>query len=201
MTTILTKRSGRAARIVAAAALAGLVVLAPATPAAARSQLIETDPAPQDQLTTSPDAVELVFVEPLDPDYTTVIVNDADQSPVPLGEQVIDGGRVTVSLPSPLPDGAYTVAYRVVSNDGHPVQGSYEFTVAGAGAADADAEADDETPAPEPGEPAAVAAGDDGAGSEDSGGGSVGVVVAAAGAVGLLAAGAYLGWRRHRRPA
>lgn len=201
MTTILTKRSGRAARIVAAAALAGLVVLAPATPAAAHNQLIETDPAPQDQLTTSPDAVELVFVEPLDPDYTTVIVNDADQSPVPLGEQVIDGGRVTVSLPSPLPDGAYTVAYRVVSNDGHPVQGSYEFTVAGAGAADADAEADDETPAPEPGEPAAVAAGDDGAGSEDSGGGSVGVVVAAAGAVGLLAAGAYLGWRRHRRPA
>ena len=201
MTTILTKRSGRAARIVAAAALAGLVVLAPATPAAAHNQLIETDPAPQDQLTTSPDAVELVFVEPLDPDYTTVIVNDADQSPVPLGEQVIDGGRVTVSLPSPLPDGAYTVAYRVVSNDGHPVQGSYEFTVAGAGAADADAEADDETPAPEPGEPAAVAAGDDGAGSEDSGGGSVGVVVAAVGAVGLLAAGAYLGWRRHRRPA
>lgn len=201
MTTILTKRSGRAARIVAAAALAGLVVLAPATPAAAHNQLIETDPAPQDQLTTSPDAVELVFVEPLDPDYTTVIVNDADQSPVPLGEQVIDGGRVTVSLPSPLPDGAYTVAYRVVSNDGHPVQGSYEFTVAGAGAADADAEADDETPAPEPGEPAAVAAGDDGAGSEDSGGSSVGVVVAAAGAVGLLAAGAYLGWRRHRRPA
>ena len=49
-----------------------------------------------------------------------------------LGEQVIDGGTVTVSLPSPLPDGTYTVAYRVVSADGHPVQGAYQFTVTGA---------------------------------------------------------------------
>lgn len=182
MTTTPAHRPRRVSRLLAAAALAGLVVLTPATPAAAHNQLIETDPAPDAQLATSPDAVQLVFVEPLDPDYTTVIVNDSEQSSVDLGEQVIDGGTVTVSLPSPLPDGTYTVAYRVVSADGHPVQGAYQFSI-GDG---------DVGPPPEPGEPAAA--------SDQDGGGTAGLV-AVAGAVVLVAAGAYLWWRRQRRAA
>ncbi|HEX7124257.1 MAG TPA: copper resistance protein CopC, partial [Thermodesulfobacteriota bacterium] len=34
-----------------------------------------------------------------------------------------------VGLPPDLPAGAYTVKYRVLSADGHVVEGSYRFTV------------------------------------------------------------------------
>ena len=37
--------------------------------------------------------------------------------------------------PAELADGAYTVNYRVVSDDGHPVTGSFAFTVGDATAA------------------------------------------------------------------
>lgn len=200
---IATPERSRAAVAMAAivALVAGLVVLLTATPAAAHNQLIEAEPSPDSELAAPPEAVELVFVEPLDPEYTTVVVNDDAQSPVELGEPVIEGGRVRVSLPA-LAEGAYTVAYRVVSADGHPVQGSYSFTVNAA----------DRTPSPEPGEPAAVEpTGDEptaerlaatGDADEGGGGGAGALVAAGAAAAGLLVAGAiYLWWRRHRRAA
>jgi copper resistance protein C len=49
---------------------------------------------------------------------------------VPAAAPAVDAESGTVSLTRPLSNGAYTVAYRVVSVDGHTVQGSYLFTVA-----------------------------------------------------------------------
>lgn len=205
-------RLARPAGIVAAVVLAGLVVLAPSGPAAAHNQLIEADPAPEARLTTAPEVVELVFAEPLDPEFTTVVVNDAAQSPLALGEPEIEGGRVTVSLPSRLADGEYTVAYRVVSADGHPVQGSYSFTVTAGGAAptrSAEPAAAEPSatasPSAAPTEPPATAAPSEAAegpavvdaGFRGFGGAAVAAAAGVAGVIGLVAAGAYL-WRRRR---
>jgi hypothetical protein len=41
----------------------------------------------------------------------------------------IDGSTITVELPADGPRGKYTLSYRVVSADGHPVSGSTTFTV------------------------------------------------------------------------
>lgn len=197
----------RTARVVTAAVLAGLVALAPAGPAAAHNQLVEAAPEPEARLTTTPEVVELVFAEPLDPEFTTVVVNDAAQTPVALGEPEVEGGRVTVSLPPRLTDGEYTVAYRVVSADGHPVQGSYSFTVAAGGAAAPPGPAAAEpsvtaSPSAVPTDPPATAVPSEAAegpavvdaGSRRFGGAPVAM---AAGAVVLVAAGVYL-WRRRR---
>src|SRR5690606_34404029 len=96
-----------------------------------------------------PTQVVLEFVEPLNPDYTTIVVTDANERPVPASEPIVSGKRGTVTFPRPLTDGTYTVAYRVVSADGHPVQGSYPFTVATGGGSSPTTPADQPTQAVE----------------------------------------------------
>ncbi|SCE80146.1 hypothetical protein GA0070558_107118 [Micromonospora haikouensis] len=115
----------------AAAALAALAVLvAPAAPAAAHNSLASATPAADARLATPPSEITVRFLQKLNPDLTTVVLSDAARRVVPTGVPVVAGTRATVTVAEPLPDGTYTVAYRVVSTDGHPVQGSYRFTVA-----------------------------------------------------------------------
>nr|BFE76947.1 hypothetical protein GCM10020092_102480 [Actinoplanes digitatis] len=40
-----------------------------------------------------------------------------------------EGKTGSITFPEALPNGVYTVTYGVVSQDGHPVQGKYSFTV------------------------------------------------------------------------
>jgi copper resistance protein C len=116
--------------LAAALAVAGvLAALAAATPAWAHNRLIDADPAPDAVLDAAPPGVELVFAERLDPTYTLIVVTDGDEERVPSTDQEVDGTRGTVTFTAPLDSGVYTVAFRVNSDDGHPVQGSYEFTV------------------------------------------------------------------------
>ncbi|MEU2983086.1 copper resistance CopC family protein [Micromonospora aurantiaca (nom. illeg.)] len=112
-----------------AAALTALL-LVPATPAAAHNSLQEATPARDARLTAAPTQVTLRFLQGLNPSFTTITVSDAAQRTVPTSAPAVDGATGTVTIDEPLGNGTYTVAYRVVSRDGHPVQGSYRFTVA-----------------------------------------------------------------------
>ncbi|WFE42688.1 copper resistance CopC family protein [Micromonospora sp. WMMD998] len=106
------------------------LLLAPAAPAAAHNSLQAATPAQDARLTTAPTTVTLRFAQRLNPEFTTIVLSDADRRKVPTGAPTVDGTAGRVTIDGPLPNGAYTVAYRVVSADGHPVQGSYRFTVA-----------------------------------------------------------------------
>ncbi|WP_030268481.1 copper resistance CopC family protein [Micromonospora globosa] len=112
-----------------AAALTALL-LVPATPAAAHNSLQEATPARDARLTAAPTQVTLRFLQGLNPSFTTITVSDAAQRTVPTSAPAVDGATGTVTIDEPLGNGTYTVAYRVVSRDGHPVQGSYRFTMA-----------------------------------------------------------------------
>ncbi|AXH93117.1 copper resistance protein CopC [Micromonospora aurantiaca] len=112
-----------------AAALTALL-LVPATPASAHNSLQEATPARDARLTAAPTQVTLRFLQGLNPSFTTITVSDAAQRTVPTSAPAVDGATGTVTIDEPLGNGTYTVAYRVVSRDGHPVQGSYRFTVA-----------------------------------------------------------------------
>lgn len=116
-------------RLLIALAVAGIVML-PAAPAWAHNQLAGSDPAAGAVLTRAPASVSLRFLQRLDPLYTTIVVSDANRRTLPATAPVIDGGSGTITLTGAPPNGSYTVAYRVVSVDGHAVQGSYGFTLA-----------------------------------------------------------------------
>ncbi|MBQ1028620.1 copper resistance protein CopC [Micromonospora sp. C97] len=114
-----------------AAVLAVLVaVLIPAGPAWAHNSLRAATPARDATLSSAPTEVTLEVMRRLDPTFTTIVLTDAAKRKLPTGEPVVTGATSTVRVTDTLPNGTYTVAYRVVSVDGHPVQGSYPFTVA-----------------------------------------------------------------------
>jgi methionine-rich copper-binding protein CopC len=118
-------------RITAAlAAVLTALLLAPAAPAAAHNTLQSATPTQDARLATAPTRVTLRFLQQLDPQFTTIVLSDADRRKVPTGAPAVDGATGTITVDEPLTNGTYTVAYRVVSADGHPVQGSYRFTVA-----------------------------------------------------------------------
>jgi len=119
-----------AARLGAAATVAALLVPAlPPAPAFAHNQLTTAVPADGARLDVPPREVVLTFVEPLDPRYTQIVVTGADRVPVPAAAPAVSGTSGRLALTGDLADGGYTVAYRVVSQDGHPVQGAVTFTV------------------------------------------------------------------------
>ncbi len=116
-------------RRIAVALAAVLVVLLPGTPAQAHAQLVSSDPAGQSTLAAAPTSVTLTFNERLNPDFTTIVVSDAAKQRIATSAPAVDRAQGTVTLTGALGNGAYTVAYRVVSVDGHTVQGSYPFTL------------------------------------------------------------------------
>ncbi|MEU8265321.1 copper resistance CopC family protein [Micromonospora sp. NPDC048999] len=123
-------RRPNAAAIVATLLAALAVLLAPASPAAAHNALRAATPAQDARLATPPTQITLEFLQNLSPTFTTIVLTDASQRKIPTGEPVVAGAAGMVTINQPLANGSYTVAYRVVSADGHPVQGSYSFTVA-----------------------------------------------------------------------
>lgn len=194
----MTTRRGAVAGVFAAVVAAMAVLFAVPSPAAAHNVLIDTDPQDGAVLDDAPGRVELTFVEPLNPEYTTIVVTDADQEIVETAGPHIDGGQGSVTFPQPLPSGTYTVAYRVISLDGHPVDGSFSFTVEGDGAAAEGTGSDPATPGPGD-EVVDDAAGDEAAADDngDRGGGNALLIGAVAvGAVLVAAAGLLLARRR-----
>jgi copper transport protein len=105
-----------------------LVVAAPA--ASAHAVLLRTDPSPQTTVRNAPRAVKLVFSEPVEVSFGAVRVFDVDATRVDTGSISRAQRNREVSVPvRPLKEGTYTVTWRVVSADGHPVHGGFTFYV------------------------------------------------------------------------
>ena len=117
--------------LLTAAGLASMWVLAPA--AAAHAALVSSDPADGAQLKVAPAAVTMTFSESPDPKLSVVHVLDAAGSQVeaaPVASVPGDPKQLRETLKSGLPDGVYTVSWRVVSEaDGHVTAGAFAFGV------------------------------------------------------------------------
>lgn len=103
-----------------------------AAPASAHDRMLTSDPADGSQLATPPAAITLTFnTEPL-PVEPQVVVSDSAGTVVTQGAPTIEGSTATLALDPAVALGGdtYTVAWRVVSSDGHPIEGTFAFTVA-----------------------------------------------------------------------
>lgn len=111
------------------AALVALLLL-PAS-AGAHAVLVKSSPARRAVLALSPPRVEMIFNERLEPAYSTVSVwtnadVQVDDKRIVVGPE--DPRRLTVGLP-PLASGRYMVKFRVLSVDGHLVEGTFPFEI------------------------------------------------------------------------
>ena len=102
-----------------------------ATGADAHAALRTISPEDGATLTSAPTQVVLTFNEPIGTSFATVSVAGAGGS-VSEGKAAVDGVTVTQALSPALPDGRYTVSFRVVSEDGHPVSDRTTFSLAAA---------------------------------------------------------------------
>lgn len=112
-------------------ALALVVLLLIPSIASAHAVLVKASPTRRAVLTTPPSRVELTFNERLEPAYSTVSVWSSAETRVDDGKMAVgpdDPRRLSVGLPS-MAHGAYTVKFRVLSVDGHLVEGTYPFEV------------------------------------------------------------------------
>lgn len=108
-------------------ALVALALTAPA--AAAHTELVSSSPADGAILQTAPTTVVLTLNEAAVALGTRVIVT-GPAGEVQTGKPRLVERTVAQNLQPGSPAGRYTVRWRVVSDDGHPVSGSFVFTVA-----------------------------------------------------------------------
>ncbi|WP_069467483.1 copper resistance CopC/CopD family protein, partial [Actinacidiphila rubida] len=123
-----------AARFAALAVAVLALLLGTAVPASAHAALIGTDPASGSVVATAPQRVVLTFSEGvllsadslrvLDPRGTNVATGTPGHADV-----ADSGSTATVALRPGLGDGTYTVAWRAISQDSHPVAGAFTFSI------------------------------------------------------------------------
>lgn len=114
------------------ATVAAIVVAVPAQPAFAHNALRSSDPADGTSLATSPTSLSMTFRETPNAALAQVAVVDAAGVSLTVGAPAGAGTTLTQALRAVSAAGPVTVTYRVVSTDGHPVQGKLGFTVTAA---------------------------------------------------------------------
>lgn len=98
------------------------------SPAFAHAELLETTPEDGAVLDTAPDTVELRFNEPVQVVEDAMRLFPGDGTPVVLASRT-SNTTVIIDFPADFADGAYALAYRVVSADGHPIGGALSFQI------------------------------------------------------------------------
>ena len=114
-----------AAGILALAVLGPGLMMAPS--ALAHSDLVSSDPADGAVLATPPATVSFTFNEDLLPDFVRFIATDPSGQTGDLPVSAVEGPTATMDWPAGAPAGEWTVSYRVVSQDGHPIEGGITF--------------------------------------------------------------------------
>lgn len=114
-------------------ALAALVLSFSFAPVHAHTDLESTSPKDGQTLKSAPQRVSLTFGESLlDGGYRLVAQNAAGEK-VEL-DAAVDGSDISAPWPQTESSGRYKVSYRVVAEDGHPLEGAITFTIAASAA-------------------------------------------------------------------
>lgn len=124
---------GRVAAIGATALAALGLTLTAASPALAHDELVGQSFTADEQGAT--DALVLHYNNDIMDVGTEIIVVDGLGADATAGAPQVAGRDVTQPLQAPLEPGGYEVAWRVVSSDGHPIQGELHFEVGDDGSA------------------------------------------------------------------
>jgi copper resistance protein C len=175
-------------RLLGLPAAVALLLCVVAPPASAHTELRSASPA-KGSTVSSPAEIVLTFNDPVR--LPQVVVTDAAGDRQVQGAARAVDNKVTQTVSGPLGPGTYTVGWRVVASDGHPLSGTYRFTVEGTAQSGAPVQPSVPAPAASPA-----------AGSGDGGGGAgwLWVGLAALLIAALAGGGALLRRRSAGRP-
>ena len=120
-----------------------------AVPVPVHTVLRSVTPAAGARLDRAPAEIVLVFSEPVSPTFAQVSLSH-DGADVPMGAPTVADLTVRTQVTRTLAAGGYQIAFRVVSQDGHPVSGTSTFAVLGSEAPASASPAPAPAPAPAP---------------------------------------------------
>ncbi|MFF0810334.1 copper resistance CopC/CopD family protein [Streptomyces albogriseolus] len=109
-----------------------VLLLAGAAPASAHAALRASDPEDGSVVRTAPTRITLTFTESVGLLEDSFRIYGPDNRRVPMEEPEHAAGAADTAraaLPRDLGEGTYTVAWRVVSADSHPVSGAFTFSI------------------------------------------------------------------------
>ncbi|MFJ7014883.1 copper resistance protein CopC [Streptomyces albogriseolus] len=109
-----------------------ILLLAGAAPASAHAALRASDPEDGSVVRTAPTHITLTFTESVGLLEDSFRIYGPDNRRVPMEEPEHAAGAADTAraaLPRDLAEGTYTVAWRVVSADSHPVSGAFTFSI------------------------------------------------------------------------
>lgn len=99
----------------------------------AHANVVKSTPAEKEVLNTVPSVVSVEFGEAIEPsNITSLIVTDEQGNRVDLENTSIDPENpklLTVGVKKDIPNGIYSIQWKVLSEDGHPIQGVIPFGI------------------------------------------------------------------------
>lgn len=107
-----------------------VALLMAATSALAHSFLVDATPSSKDHVSPAPKSLKLRFGGGVEPAYSKLTIETPDGKVLAQGAVGKPETPRELTLDAPdLQAGRYIVRYRVLSTDGHIVEGNYDFTV------------------------------------------------------------------------
>lgn len=95
--------------------------------ASAHSHVIESNPSENEILHTIPPTVSVTFNAPIEASFYSLEVYNKAGDRIDANESVVEENRLEGKLPDKIENGSYTMKWKIVSNDGHPTEGSLSF--------------------------------------------------------------------------
>jgi hypothetical protein len=112
--------------------MTGSLLFAASSPSFAHAQLTSANPKPNAVLFAMPLKVNLLFTDDIiaDAGGNVITLTGPNGKRIDSGATSVIGNQLTVAIKKSTALGKYTVRYRVVSEDGHPITGNYKFSLA-----------------------------------------------------------------------
>ncbi len=183
--------------LIALSALIGGVFVAPL--AQAHSELVSSDPADGAVLDAPPKTVSFTFNEVLMPDFVRFIGTDPAGQTGDLPVSSVEGSVATIEWPTTAPAGEWTVSYRVVSQDGHPIEGGITFAYAGTSPTPAPTSAAPTSASPTSAAPTSAAPAPSTSPAADTSGGTSGLLIVGVAIVVIVIVGIVIALVARRR--
>lgn len=94
----------------------------------AHSHLEDSTPKNGEVVTQSLKAITLTFETALEPTSSFTLMDDNNAS-IPLTTVSINGNQLIANVEDDLTNGAYTIHWKILGEDGHPLEGDIPFTM------------------------------------------------------------------------
>ncbi|MGE7602810.1 copper resistance protein CopC [Peribacillus sp. NPDC097675] len=89
--------------------------------------VISSNPSPNESLDTIPEKISIQFSEDIQSSFYSLKVISKNKNEIPLQDIQVSEKTLEATWSSSLDEGSYIIKWRVVSSDGHPIEGTIPF--------------------------------------------------------------------------